>query len=179
MGLFDKIFSKKERETDKTKEERICFDSPYGKFNYINTPGVDEYGYEGYVEWYPKGIEESTEAYIETDTPETTESGICFSRFEKLFSDKERIDYEMKKSAADYFLFKPDLLIGETSEEELIGDMEIIWIGVYRNGDTKFSIDACGLEADEISVTLKADGSKEIRYVAGCFNEYKEYCDKL
>ena len=132
------------------------------------------------MEWYPKGIEEeSTEAYIETDTPETTESGICFSRFEKLFSDKERIDYGMKKSAADYFLFKPDLLIGETSEEELIGDMEIIWIGVYRNGDTKFSIDACGLEADEISVTLKADGSKEIRYVAGCFNEYKEYCDKL
>ena len=178
MGLFDKLFSKKE--TKEKKAERISFDSPHGKFYYTASPSTDEYGYEGYVDWYPNGIEdESTEAYIDTDTPETTEAGQCFARFEKLMSDKERIDYEIKKNAADYFLFKPDLLRGEFSEEDLIKQTDIIWIGLFRNGSTEFLLDAHWSEADDITVVLNADGSKEIKYVAEYLDRFKEFCDRL
>ena len=163
MGLFDKIFAKKENNTEDKKEERISFDSPHGRFAYFATPACNEYGYEAYVDWYPNGIEEeSTEVYIDTDTPETTKAGICYERFERLIAEKERTDLEIKKYAADYFLSKPELLRGEYSEEDLIEEMEIIWIGFYRNGETHFSFDTCWTDADDVKVVMKADGSKEV-----------------
>lgn len=54
MGLFDKLFSNKDKQTDKKISEseiKKHFDSPYGKFWYSSTPACQEYGYECEIDW--------------------------------------------------------------------------------------------------------------------------------
>lgn len=53
--------------------------------------------------------------------------------------------------------------------------MTLIWLGVFRNGDTQFSYDAAGIYADDICLTVHADGSKEIEYIY----EYEKRVDKM
>ena len=60
MGLF----GRKKKEPEKPKEKRITFDSPLGKFYYINNPPTDEYGYEGYIIWTASGTIQSTTSGI-------------------------------------------------------------------------------------------------------------------
>ena len=63
---------------------------PYGKLYYLNNPNTDEYGYEGYVDWYPNdNDEEGLDVFIDADTPDTTEAGLCLARFEKLWQGKK------------------------------------------------------------------------------------------
>ncbi len=163
MGLFDKIFAKNENKTPEKQKDRITFDSPYGEFVYSAAPACNEYGYETETDWYTNGTRaDKTTVYIDTDTPETTEAGICYERLERLLSDKERTDLVIKKYAADFFLSKPELLRGDHSEEELIDELEIVWIGLYRNGDTRFSFDTYWTDADDVAVVIKADGSKSV-----------------
>ena len=54
-------------------------------------------------------------------------------------------------------------------------DMTLIWLGVFRNGDTQFSYDSAGIYADDICLTVHADGSKEIEYIY----EYEKRVDKM
>jgi hypothetical protein len=54
-------------------------------------------------------------------------------------------------------------------------ELELCWLGVFRNGDTQFSYDSAGLYASDISVTIHADGSKEIEYIY----EYEKRVDKM
>ncbi len=182
MGLFDKLFKKNEdvKAPEKASDEPDSFDTQYGRFYYVTYESAGEYGYECYIDWYPDGrAQELTEVYIDTDTPETTEAVFCYARFEKLFADRERTDREIKKLTADYFILRPELTGGDISQEELTEDMEISWIGLYRNGNTVFSINEYSLEAENISVIIKADGSREISYVTGEHEDRREHCDKL
>ncbi len=180
MGFLDKLFSKKEKITENKTEERITIDKPYGKLYYLNNPNTDEYGYEGYVDWYPNdNDEEGLDVFIDADTPDTTEAGLCMARFEKLFADKERIVYELKKNVADFFLFKPEYLREKYSEEELMKYINFVCLGVFRNGNTEFSFDICHIYADDVHIVLKSDGSKLIKYTVGEYEDRKECCDEI
>ena len=155
-------------------------DKPYGKLYYLNNPNTAEFGYEGYVDWYPnEGDEEGLDVFIDADTPDTTEAGLCLARFERFFADKERLVYELKKNVADYFLFKSEYLYEETSEEELIASIELILLGVYRDGNAEFLFVSSIIEACDVHIVLKADGSKMIKYTVGEHEECKECCDEI
>ncbi|MBR0484149.1 MAG: hypothetical protein IJJ69_05120, partial [Oscillospiraceae bacterium] len=47
MGLFSRLFSKKEEKQKLPEEEPFHFDSPYCRFYYISYPKTQEFGYEG------------------------------------------------------------------------------------------------------------------------------------
>ena len=165
MGLFSKLFSKQEKTPEESKEEKIYFDDEYCRFEYFAHPKVNEFGYEGNImpENSESDLDELT-VYIETDSPETTEAGKCYARFKDTFADMDRVDYEVKKTVADFFLFKPEYTDGKCSQQQLIDGMQIIWMGFFRNGDTQFSIDDSNLYVTDIDLFIKADGSKEIQY---------------
>lgn len=172
MGLF----GRKKKEPEKPKEERITFDSPLGKFYYINNPPTDEYGYEGYIIWTASGTsEEETSVYIDADSPDTTQAGLCYSRLEALVADQERVDDEITERIADHFLSMPNMIAGGYNKQMITDGMTLIWLGVFRNGDTQFSYDAAGIYADDICLTVHADGSKEIEYIY----EYEKRVDKM
>ena len=181
MGLLAKLFGKKEtkpKQEEAKKEERITFDSPHGTFYYINNP--NEIGYECDTDWYPnRSNMDSVGAYIDTDTPETTEAKQCYAKLEALFADKERIDYEVKRLAVEHLMSKPELVWVSRSLEEQIADTNLIDISVYRNGDVTFLLDITWTEANFIIVHFKADGSKEITYETGQRETFKKHCEKL
>ena len=179
MGLFDKLFSKKEQAPQAPKKDEITIDTPYGKVFYYADPNVNEFGYEGYVDWYPDGIKE-TDVFIETDSPETTEATVCLARFLTLFDNREYNDECIRVKAAQYFLLRrPELLDGELTEDEIIEDSEIYNISFYRNGDTIFCLDDSWTEADDVSVILKPDGTGEISYTIGYADERREIRELL
>lgn len=172
MGLF----GRKKKEPEKPKEERITFDSPLGKFYYINNPPTDEYGYEGYIIWTASGTsEEETSVYIDADSPDTTQAGLCYSRLEALVADQDRIEDEITERIADHFLSMPNMIAGGYNKQMITDELELCWLGVFRNGDTQFSYDSAGLYASDITVTVHADGSKEIEYIY----EYEKRVDKM
>ena len=163
MGLFGR--KKKEEKPEKAQPEKIKFDSPLGTFTYINNPGANEFGYEGYIQWYAGSIEDDiTTAYIDTDSPESTQAGLCYARLEGLFADRDRVEAEMTERIADYFLAKPDMVSQGSSKRSIMDGLELYWLGVFRNGDTQFSYDTAGVYANDITVTIHADGSREIEY---------------
>lgn len=174
MGLFSR--KKKEEKPEKVQPEKIMFDSPLGTFTYINNPGANEFGYEGYIQWYAGSVEDDiTSAYIDTDSPESTQAGLCYARLEGLFADRDRVEAEMTERIADYFLRTPDMIAGGYNKQMITDELELCWLGVFRNGDTQFSYDSAGLYASDISVTIHADGSKEIEYIY----EYEKRVDKM
>ncbi|MBQ2580572.1 MAG: hypothetical protein II574_02960, partial [Ruminococcus sp.] len=66
---------------------------------------------------------------------------------------------------------------GNYTEQMLAEDMRICCLGVFRNGDTQFSLDTCGIYADMVSVTRHADGSKDIEYIS--MDGHNKTVDKL
>lgn len=179
MGLFDKLFSKKEQAPQAPKKEDITIDTPYGTVFYYAHENVGEYGYEGFVDWYPDESKE-TDVFIETDSPETIEASGCLARFLTLFAEREYNDECIRVKAAQYFLLRrPDLLRGEITEDEIIEDAEIYNISFYRNGDTLFSLDNSWTDADDVSVILRPDGTGEISYIIGYADERREIRDLL
>lgn len=91
--------------------------------------------------------------------------GKCYSRLEKILSDKERIDHDVKKLVADYFWFRPELMKENASEQEIVDDIELSYIGICRNGDTEFDLySAHNIYVHDMRFIIKADGSKEIHY---------------
>lgn len=167
MGLLGRLFSRKQNQPAQPQEEEIFFDSPYGRFYYLNSPQSNEFGYEATVKHEdPNSVtgEGEMTLYFETDTPDTTDAFLCFARLEQMYAEKERISFEIKKMTADFFLMKPGFFKEGSTEQELIDGMEIFWVGFFRNGDTEFSVDTRGIYASEIAVYLRADGTKEIKY---------------
>ena len=163
MGLFGR--KKKEEKPEKAQPEKLMLDSPLGTFTYINNPGANEFGYEGYIQWYAGSVEdEITTAYIDTDSPESTQAGLCYARLEGLFADRDRVEAEMTERIADHFLSMPDMIVSGYNKQMITDDMELFWLGVFRNGDTQFSYDAAGVYANDITVTIHADGSRKIEY---------------
>ena len=172
MGLF----GKKKKEPEKAQPEKIMFDSPLGTFTYINNPGANEFGYEGETQWQSSGrTDPSITVYIDTDSPESTQAGLCYARLEEIFADQERVDDEITERIADHFLSMPNMIAGGYNKQMITDELELCWLGVFRNGDTQFSYDSAGLYASDISVTIHADGSKEIEYIY----EYEKRVDKM
>lgn len=89
----------------------------------------------------------------------------AYSRAERILSDRQRVDYEIRISAADYFLRKPALIKENTDVQTLMDGMSLTFIGFYRNGNTEFSIPFNKhIYVDDLHIVIKADGTKEIRY---------------
>ncbi|MBR1701646.1 MAG: hypothetical protein IJ716_06785 [Lachnospiraceae bacterium] len=134
------------RPQKQTPKQCIYFDTPYCRFLFVDSGDI---GYEGEIEWNLNlAGEKRITAFFETDASAAAprkqlraiQPGKCYSRLEKILSDKERIDHDVKKLVADYFLFRPELIKENASEQELVDDMELSYIGVCRNGDTEFDL---------------------------------------
>lgn len=126
-------------------------------------------GYYGLIEKRSLGREEETDLDINKlvrEIPElkAIQPGRCCSRLEKLLSEKSSRDQEIRKTVADHFLFKPELIRENPAEQELMDSIEISYIGVSRNGDTEFGLFESDIYVDDLRVILKSDGSKEIHY---------------
>ncbi len=179
MGLFDKLFSNKDKKSDKKnkeKDEKKYFDSPYGKFWYDSTPACEEYGYDCEIDWND-GDEEKTWVFVETDTPETEEARLCYERFERIFQDKQRYDFEAKNTVAGFIISHPEYFFDSTYEKVgkdiLIENMKITWLGVRRNGDIEYDMDTYYVRADNMHLTVCDDGIKKIEY-----DDTSEMCHK-
>ena len=161
MGLFDKLFSKKEKEPAAPKKDKIIIEKPQGHFEYFANPNTNEYGYEIYI----TGEEGEIDVYLDTDSPDTTEASFCFGRYEEFLTDKENRIYEVSKFVNDYFLFKPDLLPEGQDEEKMMEETELTWMGFFRNGDVQYGFFNVGAYVDDVLLTVKKDGSMELKYV--------------
>ena len=170
MGLFDKLFSKKEKEPAAQNADEIIIEKPYGKFKYFSSPNSNEYGYEIFT----TGEEDEIDVYLDTDSPETTEASLCFGRYEEFLSDKENRIYELRKIIVEYFLFKPDMIPEGYDEEKMMEKTKLTWMGFFRNGDVQYSFYDVGAYADDVHLTVKKDGSRELEYRDYDQNEYKE-----
>ena len=185
MGLFSKLFSKKENEpnekkTVEPKEDKIFFDDEYCRFYYINNPNCEEFGYEGEIE--PEGSSGGTEAlgiYIDTESPETTEAAKCHAMFRETMADLEHFTFEAKKAVADHFLFAPEYNEDQSTEQQLMDSMRIFDMEFFRNGSIILLIDfpgEHGVYASEIHLTLYPDGSREIEYTDYNNEKHKKKC---
>ena len=88
-----------------------------------------------------------------------------YNRAERLLLDRQRVDYEIRKSVADHFLHKPELIKENTDEQVLMDGLSLTFIGFYRNGNTEFSIPFTKhIYVEDLHIVIKADGTKEIRY---------------
>lgn len=106
--------------------------------------------------------------------------GKCWGRLEKLLSEKEQRDRDIRKLASGHFLFRPELLAGDPTEQELMDSIEISYIWISRNGDTAYEIFESDICVDWLRVILKADGSREIHYMPeGQSGTEEECCDVL
>ncbi len=175
MGLFSKLFSKKEEKEKLPKEEPFHFDSPYCRFYYMSNPNTNEFGYEGEFKRSEDDIDELT-IYLDTDSPESLDANLCYTRLQDILSGREDINEEVKRSMTDYFLSRPELTDDSCAEQELLNGFLLSWLGIFRNGEIQLSFDNSGIYADDITVRLKADGTKEIKYFD---DNYEEHCDKL
>ena len=104
---------------------------------------------------------------LAADTPQlmSVAPGECYKRLQKYLYDKERTDLMIRKTVADYFLFKPELIKEGSTEQELMDGLELSFIGSYRNGNIEFSIYfSQNIYTDDLRVVIKPDDSKEIRY---------------
>lgn len=136
-----------------------------------DTTKVPKKGYYGLVEINFLGKEPQETDYdinkLSQNIPElrAIQPGRCYDRLEKILSDKQGRDYEIRKMVADHFVFKTDLVKKNATEQELMDGIELSYIGVERNGDTRFGIFfADDIYVDDLCVILKEDGTKEIHY---------------
>ncbi|HBI86222.1 MAG TPA: hypothetical protein DDX71_08090 [Ruminococcus sp.] len=181
MGLLGKLFGKKQQEAAAPPPSQPGFETPLGSFHYSSSPACNEYGYEADIPWYLPGTGRSDEplsVFIDTDSPESIDAGLCCEKLERIYADRIRVDFELKKQVADFFLFRPDTVERDITEEKLIEDMELCWMAVRRDGSTEFSLHSCFILPGEIMVIYKADGSKEVRY-RDPQNEDAEVCFPL
>lgn len=170
MGLFDKLFSKKEKEPVAPKEDEIIIEKSYGRFKYFADPNVNEYGYEIFI----TGEDGEIDVYLDTDSPDTTEASFCFGKYEEFLSDKENRIYDVSKIVNEFFLFKPDLLPEGQDEEKMMEETELTWMGFFRNGDVQYGFFSVGAYVDDVLLTVKNDGHRELKYVDYDHKEHKE-----
>ena len=138
-------------------------------------------GYYGLVEKYFLGKEENDHNInkLAEEIPELRDilPGECYRRLDKLLSDKWNTDKEIRKIVADHFLFIHKLNRDDLSETEIMKGLELAYITVCRNGDTVYEIYTNDIYISDLSVVIKADGSKEIHYKAAGENGMEEQCD--
>ena len=176
MGLFSKVFSKKEEKEKLPEEEPFYFDSPYCRFHYMSAPAANAFGYEGEIQTSDDGQEFLT-VYLDTDSPQTLDANICYARLENMLSGREDMNYEIRKSMTDYFLSRPELVSESSTEAEIFNGFVATWLGIFRNGEIQLSFNSDGIYAGDIEVLLKADGTKEIKY--DNYHNHEKQCDNL
>lgn len=162
MGLFSKLFAKKENEVEKKPDDNR-FESPYGTFFYSDDDVNSEYGYECEISWNEGDVPSCV--FIETDTLDNKEYRLCYERFERIYADKDSFDYDCKSQIADFMLSHPELFpsAAERGKDKLIEYMDLGWLGIRRNGDIECTMDGC-LHASHIHLLVRENGSKEIEY---------------
>ena len=179
MGLLG-IFGGKKNKEDKPKDkptDKIMIETALGRFYYVCTPNCTppEIGYQGDVDWVGSGYEDKMGVYFDCDTPESKEATRCYEKLERILSDKQQTEYNVKSAVAEHFLSsKPHLIRNDdgvaVTKESIINDMRLNFISIYRNGDIIYSVDQAfcfDIRSDDVDVIFKADGGKEFRY-----NEY-------
>lgn len=162
MALFDKIFhkNKKEQPEWKSHEEQISqaqddksFVTPLGRFNYVYAPNCvpPEFGYESDIQWYdvPEDAEARMEyfpvgCYIDCNTPDTKDAGICLDRLTRLFEDRIWTDRRVKQAVANYFAGEDGMIKAgrgqDISKDEFVADLEIVFISLHRDGTTFYTV---------------------------------------
>ena len=155
--LFGKLFGKGSKKSDThkdnasdTKEEKITIKTPFTTFYYINNP-PNEVGYEAEMDWYdrPESGKERYDyypvgCYIDCDTPDTTDASLCLERLTRLFEDRKWTDGKVKLDVAEQLKGEDGLIKGRRgqsiSKDELIRELEIRFISVYRDGKITYSL---------------------------------------
>ena len=162
MSLFDKLFykNKKEQPEWKSHEEQISqtqdgksFVTPLGRFNYVYAPNCvpPEFGYESDIQWYdvPEDAEARMEyfpvgCYIDCNTPDTKDAGICLDRITRLFEDRVWVDRRVKQAVANYFAGEDGMIKAgggqDISKDEFVADLEIVFISLHRDGTTIYTV---------------------------------------
>ena len=171
MGLFSKLFSKKDKDTEtntekpaEKKEERISFESPHGSWIYSASPVNNEYGYECEIYWH-EDDEVPMCVFIETESPDNTDHRLCYERFERIYADRFSAEEDAKNIISDFILSHLDLFpsADDCSKEKLNSYMDLTWLGIRRNGDIEWSFDGC-IQADYLHLLIREDGSKKLEY---------------
>ena len=176
MSLFNRLFKKDEKKDDgknnnsaSQAQDRIQIKTSFTTFTYINYP--NEVGYEADLEWYEMPEDEEGRlsylpvgCYIDCNTPETTDASLCLDRLTRLFEDKYGTDTRVKLAVANYFADENGLIktsYGEMiSKEDLMNELEIRFISVYRDGKTKYSLYHMSLDIDgDVHIIFNEDGS--------------------
>ena len=91
--------------------------------------------------------------YIDCNTTDTMEAGICLDRLTRLFEDRVWTDRRVKQAAADHFAGENGMIKDrdgmDISKEEFVEQLEVTFISLYRDGSTVFSVDhGCELDLD-------------------------------
>ena len=145
------------------KDDMLYFDSPFGRF--LQTAS-DDFGFECDIAWNDENKEKTT-VYVETDKPGIMHVEYCYKKFKKLYKIKQKVDDEARQSMAEYFCGHPQYLLEDSKDinkYDLFIRSEIYWLGIYRNGDVSYAISSQEVNADNIKVTRKKNGRKEIQF---------------
>ena len=103
-------------------------------FNRYDVP-EDE---EALAEYFPVGC------YIDCNTPDTKDAGICLDRLTRLFEDRVWTDKRVKQAVANYFAGEDGMIktgVGQDiSKDEFVAEMEIVFISLHRDGTTFYTV---------------------------------------
>lgn len=100
MSLFSKLFhkgEKKEKAEDKKVNPNVIKMS-CGSFLFADDDPI-KVGYEADIDWYEKTSDlyyQPVSVFVEVDTPGTRDAFIGLERFNRIYEDRERIDYKVK-----------------------------------------------------------------------------------
>ncbi len=172
MSIFSKLFGKKEKKTDEKKPEPVTMTTSIATF-YFHDTDPEEIGYEGEIDWYDLPEDEKQResyqpagCYFDSDTPETTEASICYKRLEGLFEDRYETDKKVKLGVIEHYAGDGGAFArkdGKTySKEELMDDLKIRFISLYRDGRVVYSLRQNLFLEDHMSdihVICEPDGS--------------------
>lgn len=163
MGFFG-LFSKKEKQESAPEQERLYKETPFGRFIYVEYG--DEHGYEGDIPWEQNIGKEFPEVsvFFQTDSVDTTEANVTYGRLEKLLSDPQRTDFEIKHDLAQHFLFREGMVKEGSTLEEIIDELEIEGIHLYSN-ETHIMV-LGDIFVNELYMAILPDGTKEARYIS-------------
>ena len=163
MGFFG-LFSKKEKQESAPEQERLYKETPFGRFIYVEYG--DEHGYEGDIPWEQNIGKEFPEVsvFFHTDSSNTMEAGVTYERLEKLLSDPQRTDFEIKHDLAQHFLFKEGMVKEGSTLEEIIDELEIEGFHLYSN-ETHIMV-LGEIFVSELYMAILPDGTKEARYIS-------------
>ena len=183
MGFLSALFGKEKKEdeelTDRQEQAEKTVYFPLGEFHFVDAANCDppEFGYEGEIEWFDvpdsdDPYERLLGVYIDRDTVDSPEAGLCYKRLEEYAGDKRGFERKVKQAAAEFFLNeRSDLYFGDepNNTETLAEGFELSYISIYRNGDTVVLLEQyADLSIDrDVHVTFKADGSVKFEYTEG------------